>query len=94
MSLLSVDEARTRILSHFEPVGTEILPLAKCACRVLATNVAAKNDLPSFDNSSMDGFSVIASDLEDVMPASPRTLKVVADIPAGTSPDVTIATGQ
>ena len=71
MPLLSVDEARTRILSHFQPVGTETLPLAECARRVLATDVAAQNDLPSFDNSSMDGFAVIAADLMGASPASP-----------------------
>ena len=94
MSLLSVDEARARILSHFEPVGTETLPLAESVRRVLATDVAAQNNLPSFDNSSMDGFAVIAADLADATPASPRTLEVVADIPAGTSPDVTLVPGQ
>jgi molybdopterin molybdotransferase len=94
MSLLSVEEARSRILSHFEPVGTETLPLAECARRVLAGDVAAQNNLPSFDNSSMDGFAVIASDLADAAPASPRTLDVVADIPAGTSPSVTLLYGQ
>lgn len=94
MSLLSVDEARARILSHFEPLGTETLPLAECARRVLATDIAARNDLPSFDNSAMDGFAVIAADLAEAAPASPRTLKVIADIPAGTSPDVTLFPGQ
>lgn len=94
MSLLSVDEARARILSHFEPVGTETLPLAECARRVLAADVAAQNDLPSFDNSSMDGFAVIAADLVGAAPASSRTLEVVADIPAGTHPDVTLDPGQ
>jgi molybdopterin molybdotransferase len=94
MTLLSVDEARSRILSQFEPLGRETLPLEKCARRVLATDVAAQNDLPSFDNSSMDGFAVIASDLQDAAPASPRTLDVVADIPAGTSPDITLTPGQ
>jgi molybdopterin molybdotransferase len=94
MSLLSVDEARSRMLSHFKPIGTATLPLVECVRRVLATNIAARNDLPSFDNSSMDGFAVIASDLVDAKPASPRTLKVVADIPAGTSPDVTLSPGQ
>jgi molybdopterin molybdotransferase len=94
MSLLSVEEARSRILYHFEPVGTETLPLAECARRVLAADVAAQNNLPSFDNSSMDGFAVIASDLGSANPASPRTLEVVADIPAGTSPDVTLLPGQ
>jgi len=94
MTLLSVEEARTRILSHFKSIGTETLPLAKCARRVLAANIAAQNDLPSFDNSSMDGFAVIAADLVDAAPASPRTLSVVADIPAGTSSDVTLVPGQ
>jgi molybdopterin molybdotransferase len=94
MNLLSVDEARARILSHFLPIRTETLPLAQCARRVLATDVTAQNDLPSFDNSAMDGFAVIAADLSGTSPASPRTLDVVADIPAGTSPDVTIVPGQ
>jgi len=94
MSLLSVDEARARILSHFQPIGTETLPLAECARRVLAADVTAQNNLPSFDNSSMDGFAVIATDLAEASSASPRTLKVVADIPAGTSPDVTLTPGQ
>ncbi len=94
MSLLSVDEARSRILSQFEPVGTETLSLAGCAGRVLAADVAAQNNLPSFDNSAMDGFAVIASDLVDAVRVSPRTLEVVADIPAGTSPTVTLVSGQ
>jgi molybdopterin molybdotransferase len=94
MTLLSVEEARERILSNFQPVGTETLPLAECARRVLATDVSAQNDLPSFDNSAMDGFAVLASDLAEASPASPRTLDVVADIPAGTSPEVNIASGQ
>ena len=94
MSLLSVDEARERILSHFDPVGTETLSLAECARRVLAADVSAQNNLPSFDNSSMDGFAVIAADLADAAPASPRTLEVAADIPAGSSPSVTLASGQ
>jgi molybdopterin molybdotransferase len=94
MSLLSVDEARARILSHLQPIGTETLPLVECARRVLAADVTAQNNLPSFDNSAMDGFAVIAADLTEASSASPRSLKVVADIPAGTSPNVTLAPGQ
>lgn len=94
MSLLSVDEARTRILTHFQPIGAETLPLAKCARRVLAVEIRANHDLPSFDNSSMDGFAVIAADLVEAAPASPRALDVVADIPAGTHPEATLLPGQ
>ena len=94
MTLLSVDQARERILSHFQPVSMEILPLAECSNRVLSEDVAAANDLPPFDNSSMDGFAVRAADVAGATTASPRTLRVVADIPAGSHPTISLEAGQ
>jgi len=94
MSLLSVDQARERILSHFQPVTTEALSLAGCSNRVLAQDIAATNDLPPFNNSSMDGFAVRAADVVDAAPDSPRSLRVVADIPAGSQPTISLAAGE
>lgn len=94
MNLLSVVEARERILSHFQPVAAEPLPLADCAQRVLAADVAAGIDLPQFDNSSMDGFAVRGADVLEATAASPRSLRVVADIPAGSQPSVSLAPGE
>jgi molybdopterin molybdotransferase len=94
MSLLSVNEARERILSQFHPVKTETLPLADSLHRVLAQDAQAADDLPLFDNSSMDGFAVRAADVTDATIASPRNLRVVADIPAGSSPNVILAAGE
>ncbi|MGE5464239.1 MAG: gephyrin-like molybdotransferase Glp [Syntrophothermus sp.] len=94
MSLLSVDEARERILSHFQPVKTETLPVAESYHRVLAQDVRAEDDLPLFDNSSMDGFALRAEDVTGATPGSPRSLSVVADIPAGSSPTVILAPGE
>jgi len=94
MSLFSVDEARERILSHFQPVTTETLPLVECAERVLAQDITATNDLPLFDNSSMDGFAVRAADVVNAAAGSPRSLRVVTDIPAGNSPKVSLAQGE
>jgi len=93
MSMLSVQAAQERIHSHFKPVEAETLPLVQCAGRVLATYILS-SDLPPFDNSSMDGFAVKAHDLADATTASPRTLRVVADIPAGFTSDIPIAHGQ
>ncbi len=87
--MLSVKEARTQILSHCQSVGSESVPLASCAGRVLAADIAALYDLPLFDNSAMDGFAIRAEDAS----ASPTTLRVVADIPAGSAPSVTLARG-
>jgi len=94
MSLLSVDQARERILSHFQPVIPEMLPLAGCSKRVLAADIVAPNDLPPFDNSSMDGFAVRAGDVAEAATDSPRSLRVVADIPAGSHPTISLAAGE
>ncbi|MGE5074136.1 MAG: gephyrin-like molybdotransferase Glp [Anaerolineae bacterium] len=93
MTLLSVHAAQAQMLSHFRPVETEILPLDRCAGRVLAANIIAA-DLPLFDNSSVDGFAVLASDVQDASQLKPSVLRVVADIPAGSSPTVSIQHGQ
>jgi molybdopterin molybdotransferase len=94
MTLLSVQAARERILSQFEKVETEILPLSQAAGRILAVDVYSPNDLPPFDNSSVDGFAVIADDLKKATADSPAVLKVVADIRAGSVPDRSISRGQ
>jgi molybdopterin molybdotransferase len=93
MSLLSVQEARERILSHFRAVEAESLPLTACAGRVLAADIAA-SDLPPFDNSSVDGFAVLSGDLAGASTAAPCELRVVADIPAGSISAVSLAPGQ
>ena len=94
MSLLSVEQAKQRILSQFQPVSTEKIPLSASTNRILATDIIAADDLPLFDNSSMDGFALRASDSSNAAPASPVTLSVVADIPAGSTPTVSLAPGQ
>jgi molybdopterin molybdotransferase len=93
MELLSVQDARQRILKHFQPVGKQTLPLQECAGRVLASDILS-TDLPLFDNSSVDGFAVMAADLAGASPARPRALHVVADIPAGIASDVHLQTGE
>jgi len=91
--MLSVTEARERILSHFHATAEENVPLIECAKRVLAADIIAAHDLPLFDNSSMDGFAIRAID-SSTATASSVTLSVVADIPAGSAPTVTLAQGQ
>lgn len=92
--MLSVQEARERILSNFQPVPTDSIALIASADRVLADEVAAAYDLPLFDNSSMDGFAIRASDSSPAAATSRVTLRVVADIPAGSAQRVTLAPGE
>ena len=91
--MYSVTEARERILSHFQSTPQESIPLIECANRVLAADISAAHDLPPFDNSSMDGFAIRSADSANAA-AQGVTLKVVADIPAGSVPTVTLAAGE
>ena len=94
MSLLSVEEARARILSQFQPVPTESIPLTESGNRILSADIVAADHLPLFDNSSMDGFALRAADSLNAAPASRVTLRVVADIPAGLAPTISLAPGE
>jgi molybdopterin molybdotransferase len=87
--MLSVSEARERILATIFPVDTQTVPIDHAATRILAEQIVATIDLPLFNNSAVDGFALHKADL-----ASPRTLKVVADIRAGETSEVQIQPGQ
>ena len=92
--MLSVSDARTRILATFTPVETVTLPIDDLAGRVLAVDVDATTDFPPFDNSSVDGFAVKISDAVAATSDSPRTLNVIDDIRAGTYSTTPIRPGQ
>jgi molybdopterin molybdotransferase len=74
--LLSLEEALKRILERVTPLGTEAVPLAGAAGRVLAEDARAVVDLPPFPSSAMDGFALRSED-------APGRLPVVARIAAG-----------
>ena len=93
-TLLSVEQARQRLLEQLSPVGLEKLPLDQAAWRVLSQQVASPTDLPPFPNSSMDGFAILSEDVQAAGEAKPVRLKVVADIPAGSAPNIRLESGQ
>lgn len=92
-TLLPVNEALNRILTSFQPLAAEIVPVSEAFGRVLAEDIVSQFDLPLFDNSSMDGFALHSSDRPPT-PDLPVQLAVVADIPAGTQPNLTLQPGQ
>ena len=91
--MLSVAEARARILEHFSPLGSERVPIDEAAGRVLASDVLAATDLPPFSNSSMDGYAVRTGEVAGAAETSPARLAVSADIPAGAGQPRPLAPG-
>lgn len=93
-NLLSVRDAQARILSEFQPVNTEKIAITDSAGRILGEDIQAPGDLPPFANSSMDGFAVRAEDINSASANAPVYLEIIADIPAGAMPDVTVGCQQ
>lgn len=81
--LLSVAEARARLLSHFDVLDAQPVLLEEAPGRVLAEDIVAAENIPPFANSSMDGYAVRAADVAGVRGDCPVALPVRGDIPAG-----------
>jgi molybdopterin molybdotransferase len=85
--LLTIDEARALVLAHVTALDAEERPIAAALGRVLAEDVAAARDIPSFVNSAMDGFAVRSG------PAG-RELRVVGESRAGTPAELPVRDGE
>lgn len=74
--MTTIAGALRKILAAVSPLAAERVSLSRAAGRVLARDWRAKMDLPSFDNSTMDGYAVRAADLRGAGPGRPVELAV------------------
>ncbi len=74
--LIGVDDAIARILECAPLLDAETIPLGRAAGRVLALAVRAREDLPAFNNSTMDGYAVRTQDLSEAAPGRPAALRL------------------
>ncbi len=72
-SLISLDDALNRMLNAIPKISTthlETLPIHCAQQRILAEDVISPINVPSFDNSAMDGYAVRLADLQQSMTLS------------------------
>jgi molybdopterin molybdotransferase len=85
--MLPVEAYLAEVLAIAHPIVPVMLGLEEAEGGVLAADATARCPLPSFDNSSMDGYAVQAADVAAATAAAPVLLPVASQIPAGdTSP--------
>lgn len=82
-AMISVDEARERILAFFGRLPAERRPVLEALGQVLAEDVVAPFDIPPLDNTAMDGYAVRAADTAGASAAAPVALSVIANLAAG-----------
>ncbi|WP_375504279.1 gephyrin-like molybdotransferase Glp [uncultured Jatrophihabitans sp.] len=83
--LRTVDEHLATVLDGIGSIDPIELMLLDAQGLLLAENVRSDFPLPSFDNSSMDGYAIRAIDTREASADAPVSLRVVGDIAAGAS---------
>src|SRR6185437_6177286 len=87
--MISVEEARERILADLHPTPGEIVALANAWGRVTAQPIAARLTQPPADVSAMDGYALRAAD-----GSLGARLSVIGAAPAGHPFEGTVGPGQ
>jgi molybdopterin molybdotransferase len=89
-TLLTVAQARDRILSRITVLDADDVTLTQARGRVLAEDVRSERDVPPFTNSAMDGYAVRAADTRSASAGKPVQLEVLGEIPAGVAPPASV----
>jgi molybdopterin molybdotransferase len=88
--LLSLDDARDRVLERIQPLSAIELPLQDAHGCVAAEEVVSTLGLPEFSSSAMDGFACRSADVAGASPERPVELRVVGRSRIGRRPDATV----
>ena len=65
--LITIEEARRRVLTTVTRLGDEPIALDAALGRVLAEEVSSTLPVPPFDSSAMDGFAVVAGQAAELV---------------------------
>ncbi|UOR02743.1 molybdopterin molybdotransferase MoeA [Leucobacter allii] len=91
---VSAEAHLARVLAETPPLPAAEAPLREAGGRVLAEDARARNDLPLWDNSAMDGYALRAGDAAGASEAGPVRLRIVGEIAAGSAEDPPIPAGS
>ncbi len=95
LEVVSLEEARSLVVKRFPTLRneTEIVPLDQLAGRFVAHDIIAREGVPAFDRSTVDGYAVVASDTFGCSDALPALLVLAGEVQMGAEPDVACVPG-
>ena len=91
--MISVEDARERILGFFSQLDTEERAISDALGQVITEDIVGRFDVPPWDNSAMDGYALRSADIKDTHPDAPVTLSVIGSIAAGEVPTQSVKQG-
>jgi molybdopterin molybdotransferase len=93
-AVISVEEARERILSRISTLDTERVDLPSALRRVLSEDLLATRDIPPWSNSSMDGYALRSDDTRTAGADAPARLTVGGRVAAGAVAERALESGE
>ena len=84
--MLSVEDAREKILGTVSKTEEVTIPVTDSLGLVLSGNVESSINIPPYDNSAMDGYAIRAEDVTKASSENPIVLNVIETIAAGQLP--------
>ena len=96
LHVISLENAQT-ILNEFSRKSEKKAvqtPLLQACGYVLAENLFAKEDLPAFDRSAVDGFALAARDSFGASAALPALMRLAGEIKMGECAQISLASGE
>jgi molybdopterin molybdotransferase len=91
--LINVDQALETILNHIKILDAEEANLLDSLGQVTVENIYARMNIPDWDHSSMDGFAVQSKDIKGAGVKTPRILKVIEKVRAGSVAKQSLTSG-
>ena len=85
--MITLAEARALIAEKVPSLAAVATPLTEAGGRVLRQDVRAREDVPGFDRSAMDGYAIAANDPSE-------RFRIVAEIQPGAPPEVKLGPGE
>lgn len=82
------------ILSRFQPLPAENVPLLEACGRVMATPFISPEPVPHFPRATMDGYAVRAKDTFGASESLPALLETAGDIEMGQAVDTALESGH
>jgi molybdopterin molybdotransferase len=81
--VIEIGEAQQKVLEEIPVLGRERIHILEALGRVLAQDVTAIRDVPSADNSAMDGYCLRHQDIVGATSSAPVKLRLIGESPAG-----------
>ncbi|MGA2781348.1 MAG: gephyrin-like molybdotransferase Glp [Smithella sp.] len=91
---VKTSEEVLEILKGFDPVEAETIFIGDALNRVLSEEIIAKEDLPDFRRSSMDGYAVRAKDTFGASESLPAFLELIGEVTMGQVPTDIVTPGK